>query len=223
MQYDIDERESGDSEIKPLLLLFNIQTLLDNPTSNSLFPFDLYKKEDWDIEHVRSIQSDIPDSIKSQNEWLTLVLQYFIGDEGRNTKEAIKELSSMDEQEMALEIWQQLQNPERTDFENVYRTVLSFFHESEEPESINSVSNLTLLDSSTNRSYKNAPFPVKRQIILTKDTTGTFIPLCTKNVFLKAYSTRFDNLMYWQEEDGKKYLNAVKNTLADFIQTTECG
>jgi len=46
------------------------------------------------------------------------------------------------------------------------------------------------LDAETNRSYKNAVFPVKRREILNRDRDGTFVPLCTKNVFLKCYSAR---------------------------------
>ena len=224
MKFDVDELEYDDkNKIKPLLLLFNIQTLLDNPTSNSRFPFDLYKKENWDIEHIRSIQSEKPGGNASQKEWLTVVLQYFIGDGVQDKQAAINELNDDEEQKIAQDMWEQLQNTGRTDvdFANIYEKVLDFFNEIDEPENINSISNLTLLDSNTNRSYKNAPFPIKRQVILEKDKTGTFVPLCTKNVFLKSYSTRFDDLMYWQDDDRQKYLNAIKSTLADFIQKTE--
>lgn len=224
MKFDVDELEYDDkNKIKPLLLLFNIQTLLDNPTSNSRFPFDLYKQEEWDIEHIRSIQSEKPEGKKSQNNWLTFVLEYFIGGEVQDKQAAIDDLKNDGEQEIAKDVWQELENSERTDFDfaNTYNKVLKFFNENDESENINSISNLTLLDSNTNKSYKNAPFLIKRKVILAKDTTGTFIPLCTKNVFLKSYSTRFDDLMYWQDDDRDKYLNAIKDTLADFIQKTE--
>lgn len=48
--------------------------------------------------------------------------------------------------------------------------------------------NLTLLDQRTNRGYRNHIFPVKRNKILEKSGVESFIPLCTKNVFLKFYS-----------------------------------
>ena len=44
--------------IRSLLLLFNLATLLDNKRSNIRFQFDSFKREEWDIEHVRSVSDD---------------------------------------------------------------------------------------------------------------------------------------------------------------------
>lgn len=54
VKFDINNLNYGDERIKTVLLLFNIQTILSNEKSNMRFPFNLYKNEDWDIEHVRS-------------------------------------------------------------------------------------------------------------------------------------------------------------------------
>lgn len=223
LNYDIEDLEYDNKtkkHIRPMLLLFNIQTLLNNPIANSYFPFSLYKTESWDIEHIRSVQSDKPVGAKQRN-WLEVVLAYFTGlDDVQKVElqvEAIKQLEGK-QNEIANSIWQLLQSKNISDegFTKVYNSVLTYFKEDNEPESINSISNLTLLDAQTNRSYKNAPFPIKRKTILEKDTTGTFIPIATKNVFLKAYSTKFNNVMYWQDEDEKNYLKAIKNTLSVF-------
>src|SRR5262249_52083770 len=48
-------------EIRSLLLLFNVTTLLENDRSNLRFQFDSFKNERWDIEHVRSVTSDKPE------------------------------------------------------------------------------------------------------------------------------------------------------------------
>ena len=58
---------------------------------------------------------------------------------------------------------------------------------------------MILLDEYTNRSYKNAVFAVKRQRLLSLDQAGIFVPLCTRNVFLKCYSPQVDKLMFWSE------------------------
>ncbi|ARN57012.1 DUF262 domain-containing protein [Sedimentisphaera salicampi] len=215
---DIDSLDYGENndEIRKVLLLFNIQSLLNNPTSSSRFPFDYYKNGMWDLEHIHSIKSDKPVVEKQQREWLKLVLEYFIGYNQINEQASINNLPEK-EKKIASQIEQAL-NYKESDFTAIYNNVMGFFNKSEEsgePEDIDKISNLTLLDSGTNRSYKNAPFPVKRKIILSKDTSGTFVPLCTKNVFIKAYSSRFDNLMYWQQQDRSKYLEAIKKTLAD--------
>ena len=66
---------------------------------------------------------------------------------------------------------------------------------------------MVLLDSGTNRSYKNAVFPSKRKTIIEKEKNGTFIPICTKNVFLKYYTTENPQMTYWDnEKDAKSYL-----------------
>ncbi len=218
------EREKDKKYIRRLLLLFNIQTMLNNEKSNSRFPFDLFKKENWNIEHIRSVQSEEPIGTEQRN-WLELILHYFIDLDKNKTKEpqqnAINDLEN-EEKELANKIFQILdkQNISSEEFSSIYNKVLKFFKENNIPERINSLANLTLLDEGTNKSYKNAPFPVKRKTIIDKVTKGTFIPLCTKNVFLKAYSNRLANVMYWQEEDEKYYLNAIKktlNTLNEFL------
>lgn len=49
------------------------------------------------------------------------------------------------------------------------------------------------------------------------DKRGTFIPICTKNVFMKAYSKKFDEVMYWNKHDADFYLKAIEGTLVDYL------
>ena len=81
--------------------------------------------------------------------------------------------------------------------------------------------NLALLDSSTNRSYKNAMFPIKRKRIIHNDGRGVFVPICTKNAFLKYYSTSLGEVMYWQEADARDYLAAMKEVLKEYLPNQE--
>jgi uncharacterized protein with ParB-like and HNH nuclease domain len=223
---DLDyNREKDKQNIRRLLLLFNLQTMLNNSKSNSRFPFDLYKTENWNLEHIRSVQSDEPSDKAKQRNWLEIVFHYFTGVEQDNEqqKRAIENIKNEKEKNLANEILQLLEKdkiPEE-EFSRLYQNVLDHFNENNLPESINSLSNLTLLDEETNKYYSNAPFPVKRKTIIERDTKGTFIPLCTKNVFLKAYSNRLANVMYWQEEDERDYLNAIRNTLNEFLPEPE--
>ena len=60
---------------------------------------------------------------------------------------------------------------------------------------------------------KNAFFPVKRNFIIQQEKQGIFIPLCTKNVFLKAYSKKLGEVMYWNNNDANDYLTEIENTL----------
>ena len=73
-------------------------------------------------------------------------------------------------------------------------------------EDVDKISNLALLDSSTNRGYQNAFFPVKRHWIIEREKNGYYIPPCTKNVFMKTYSKKLSDLMNWTKEDADSYL-----------------
>lgn len=222
VKYRIDELEYDDrKEVKQLLLLFNIQTIVNNKNSNIRFPFHSYKNESWDIEHIRSIKSDKPLG-KKQREWLLNVLEYFTGITTIDEEQQVA-IDTLDDEEkgLAKKIFTLL-SLERildADFTPLYEELLNYFGEDEEPENINSISNLALLDATTNRSYKNAVFPVKRKTIIKKDREGTFVPICTKNVFLKSYSNKVDNIMYWQEQDGNDYLDAILDCLSIYLPT----
>ena len=106
-------------------------------------------------------------------------------------------------------------------FNQLYSDLTSHFNESAEPENIDSISNLALLDAATNRSYKNAMFPIKRKIIIENDMNGVFVPICTKNVFLKSYSKKMGEVMYWKKNDAKDYIAAIKKTLKDYLPIQE--
>ena len=74
----------GSAKLRSFLLLFNIATLLQNPASNLRFPFDSFKKEIWDIEHVRSVTNRKPERTTDRKDWLERVHEYLSesGDNG---------------------------------------------------------------------------------------------------------------------------------------------
>lgn len=45
------------------------------------------------------------------------------------------------------------------------------------------------------------------------DKAGDYIPICTKNVFMKYYSSSDTKLHFWSEEDRKCYIEAMNNIL----------
>ena len=79
-QYEID-KGSAKTTCKPLLLLHNIQTIVNqNKQLKSKeeyklpvfykFPFHLFKKERWDVEHIDSNTTNGLENEKDQKEWL---------------------------------------------------------------------------------------------------------------------------------------------------------
>jgi hypothetical protein len=90
-----------------------------------------------------------------------------------------------------------------------------------------SLANLALLDQPTNSKLSNKPFREKREILVEMDmysgqkdpdddSQTIFIPICTKNVFLKYYSKNIGQLHYWGHDDRKAYLLAMKSYLEHF-------
>ena len=85
------------------------------------------------------------------------------------------------------------------DIEHIHATA------DETDEADDNIGNLTLLDAQTNRSYQDAPFEEKRKIIIERESKGLFVPLCTKNIFLKVYSRKLSNMDIWGNEYNMDY------------------
>jgi len=228
IDFDLRSLVYPDKNIKTILLLFNIETMRSNIGSNLRFPFNLYKTIKWDIEHVRS-QTDKDIKGKDRIVWAKEILKYFTGCEklreqqeylhnAENTENTNK--SKLDIDISILSSLLKLVEDEDIDekeFSEVYNFLRKFFKEDLQPNKAQ-ISNLVLLDSITNRRYKNAFFPVKRGVIFETDTVGTFMPICTKNVFMKAYSKRYDEIMYWNSDDAEAYMKTIEETLQDYLK-----
>lgn len=230
-QYEINGGPAK-TTCKPLLLLHNIQTVVNQ--NNQLkskeeyklpvfykFPFHLFKKEKWDVEHIDSNTTNGLEKEKDQKEWLKYsVLGTKLSD---GLKERIKAFINNDNGQES--------------FESICREIEQY-NRSESWKNLeqdkNKVWNFVLLDAGTNRGYGNSIFPAKRRCIIGKDQgkkysidEGTleikveygaiaFIPPVTKNVFLKYYNTSVDNLREWCESDAKSYKLNIFETLQEF-------
>ncbi|KEY59874.1 DUF262 domain-containing protein [Serratia sp. DD3] len=210
----LEELEYSDLRIKKLLLLFNIQTLLSTKEADIRFPFDRYKQEKWDIEHIRS-QTGLTPTGTARLEWLTDIKNYFNGSR-------FKDASLEKEKKYAVKAVELLAQDRIGDdeFGTFYTEVVSYFEQGE-VSWVNQLGNLALLDHSTNRSYKNALFTIKRERIIDNDKHGIFVPICTKNVFLKYYSQSVTEFMHWTELDAKDYLMEICRVLKEYLPEGE--
>lgn len=206
----LDYNSKG-SKLKAILLLFNIATLLQNQRSNLRFQFDSFKQERWDIEHVRSVGDDKPERFHHRKAWLENCLGYLQSqDSDADLCDEIERFMALSQVEATTE-----------KFDPLYEKLLRRFQEDREGEAVHRIGNLTLLDERTNRSYKNAVFAIKRHRLLELDQHGIFVPLCTRNVFLKCYSPQVDNVMFWSETDQDGYQEAIAQVLVDFFCSRE--
>ena len=212
---------STTNNLRQILLLFNIASLLNNPDSNARFQFEKFKLDQWDIEHIRSVSSEIPESKEKQEQWLEQVIEY-ISD--NNTLAEPDLLPPNDLAEAQLIKTQAINlcstSLTKDQFKDIYDRVIKLYDPHSNDEVDSSIGNLTLLDSSTNRSYKNAIFPIKRKRIIELDKQATYVPLCTKNVFLKYYSKNVDKMLYWGKKDSEDYQEAMLEIMTDFFTET---
>ncbi|RJS61764.1 DUF262 domain-containing protein [Bacillus sp. PK3_68] len=186
-------------QVRHVLLLFNILTLQNDVLSNQRFDFERYKKEKWDIEHIHAVKSKKPHSTEAQSQFLNEALPY------------------VKDEELRLAINSFLAAYDQEQFEGLFERIVDEFGDDE----TNNISNLTLLDATTNRSYKNAIFPKKRQILIERDKTGVYIPACTRNVFLKYYNPDVTQMNYWGKKDREHYINAMVTALSTVIPSVK--
>lgn len=199
-QLDQMEYSKGTS-VRKTLLLHNIQTMLNNKKENSRFPFNRYKREKWDIEHIHAIATEMPKTEQHQKDWLQQAKEFI------DTKQ--------------FDLLNRVDNYSKDSFEQLFNNILNYFDENKKHEDINDLSNLVLLDAGTNRGYKNAVFPVKRKTIIKKEREGTFVPICTKNVFMKYYSPKIEQMTFWGETDRNEYFNNIKIVLESYLPKEE--
>lgn len=197
---------------RSVLLLYNILTMLQNDSDSSYFPFDEYKLKKWNIEHIAS--KNDPTSVPAANrkDWLSDVKCYVDQSqkEGKSLMKKIDYCVAQKSYEVDDEF--KVVFEETTEHFNRYIT---------DTELIDGISNLALLDEKTNKGYKNAVFPLKRKYIIDLDKTGGFVPLCTKNVFLKYFSDYPPKISFWTQDDREKYEADLVRVLSDYLEVNK--
>lgn len=206
------------------------------------FPFHLYKSEDWDVEHIDSNTENKLNDIQSQREWL---LNAYFGLQGEAFKEIRKNIKDFFEK-FTGKNYEKSEDPDKQKARNErfeeLRSSIDDINGNIRLSQIekNKIWNFALLDSFTNRSYGNAIFPAKRRVIIGKDQgkrffpptvdengaiveckvqegQSSFIPPCTKSVFLKYYNAASSDFNTWNKEDAIAYMNNIKDTLKEFL------
>ncbi len=231
---DIDDLNYTDDykECKKVLLFFNIETCvkqqqnqnglalnLENRESLTYykFPFDSFKLNNWNIEHVGSKTDNPLNEINDKIIWLSYIEDITCSDKNWEDlkKESLGLKTSLKEKK----------KDEGNKFNDLYQRILLVIQkdspQNEEQTHVkDAIENLALLDEGTNKGYGNALFPTKRQQIIENDKNGIFIPICTKNLFLKYYTSDDETTSQWKNnwtiEDKKAYLKSIHETI-DFI------
>lgn len=212
----IDEFEYGSEFVSRVLLLFNIECC--RKSQNTRFAFDRFKKEKWDVEHVDSQNDASLQEYDDRMRWLDNI-KFVLGlDHTTRSEELLIECQKL------IDVFKDRGKVNIEQYRDFYQTINKYYAaESGEKDADvdlttkkkDYLSNLTLLDSSTNREYKDAPFAYKRYCIVKYDRMGDrFIPMCTRNLFLKYYTdsnneSSYLDMMRWNNADREGYLKSI--------------
>ena len=199
---DIDSFRYDTCDSTKLRKVFVLLNMLEAERRGTCFRFDLYRNDSWDVEHIAS-QTDNP-LVKKEDreEWLRL---------------AESEMSEAEKEGLA----------KFTTFEEKWQEVWKLFEEAGDTISNkDAMGNLALLDSATNRSYKNAIFPAKRRRILLELPEEVrqgrkYVPPATEAAFAKTFSPSAAQMRYWGESDAKMYRQAMKDLFDGFMNSVK--
>ena len=215
---NIDGFEYGSKYVFRLLLLFNVEA---SRQKGQRFAFDSFKKEKWDIEHIDSQNNASLVEHEDRLRWLKNVA-YILDIESKLNERKATAKPLYDKCVDLIPKYEANQrgtgiDKQYTDFS---KEALEYFSAGDGAiKNKDSIGNLTLLDYKTNREYQDAPFPYKRYCIIREDKAGKrFMPIGTRNVFLKYYSnsnteSSFIDAMRWSMPDFDGYLKEIHNTV----------
>jgi hypothetical protein len=200
--------ESDPQKCSRLLLLLNAETVRRIRGSTERYSFRIHRSQAWSLEHIHAQHAEMLTKAEQWLEWLKL------------HREALVDLRSIDEVTRG-ELLQRIDalsaKPDRREsFQTLARDIaLAFTAESDTSSSLvvhttHSISNLALLASGHNSALSNAVFEVKRRRILALDRNGEYIPVCTRQVFLKYYTDAdAQQIHFWSNQDRDAYLTSI--------------
>jgi hypothetical protein len=201
LSYEADTQKCG-----RLLLLMNVETVRRMKDSTERYSFRIHRRQAWSLEHIHAQHAENLTKAEQWREWLRL------------HREALTDLPGVDEgrrQELLRRIDDVGDKIDRQVFQELARDVAAAFTLADAStagtaHSVHSVSNLALLASGHNSALNNAAFEVKRRRILALDRQGAYIPICTRQVFLKYYTDAdAQQVHFWSTQDREAYLSAI--------------
>lgn len=202
-----------------VLLLMNVETVLKSSDNGSRFDFHSFASQGWSLEHIHAQSSQALATERERRDWI-LAHQKKIEDTDWETT-GKRHLAT----EVLTQMAQHLSMPENKTNEASFQKILdgvfplfSVPEPEDSAEEMHGLGNLALLQRDFNSKLNNAVFLLKRERILELDAAGEFILPCTRNVFLKYYtSTGEQQLSLWGPGDRDSYYEQILKTIEDFL------
>lgn len=205
-----------------ILLLFNLISY-ENSDFSYRFPFHLFKTTFWSLEHIHAQNSEKFQTVQQVIDWVkdlkSLSLNF---KKAKEHQEIDIDFSEIDDCIKTLDANAPITKELKDVMSSLETLTNNVFNR-------HSLENLCLLDGVTNSHFNNDNFVSKRDKLLKIDAGSyldendkkvkAFIPLATKNIFLKYYTqdTLTFQMSYWGYEDRKQYVDAIAKTFTSFF------
>lgn len=202
---------SGSDKCARVLLLMNIESMLRRRDGHGRYSFSAHAADSWTLEHIEP-QAEKPLRTTEQREaWLRAHRQALSTLPAADPDAVTKLIEEIDA--VAGDVTGGL-------FAALEEKITPYYRGSDiaDGEYIDSIRNLALLGSRANSSFNNSHFEVKRRRMLEMDKDGSYIPPCTRNVFLK-YFTGADaqQAHFWSPQDRDAYLDAILDHVGCYL------
>lgn len=217
--------EERPADIHRILLLHNIHQHIF--TSEQIrFPFDLYTKEKWSLEHIYAQQSEPLQNREEQIGFIEEHIATFREDafgDGEETSSLIVRLE---------DIRSQIQEPEKKEservslFEEALGLITAFeVNQMGDTGSLHGLQNLCLLSRGVNSALSNRTFARKREIMreIVMTAAQEYIPMATRRVFLKYYSASPKDNSYWRREDAEAYMEHIRSVCKHYTSPSNAN
>lgn len=216
--------EERPADIHWVLLLHNIHQHIF--TSEQIrFPFDLYTKEKWSLEHIYAQQSE---PLRNREEQIGFIKEHIatfkeeaFGDD-EETSSLIVELESIRSQIQELD----KKESERSLFENALELITAFeVKHMGDTGSLHGLQNLCLLSRGVNSALSNRTFARKREVMreIVMTATQEYVPMATRRVFLKYYSASPKDNAYWRREDAEAYMEHIRSVCKHYTSPSNAN
>jgi hypothetical protein len=223
-------KKSDYAKCLQLLLLMNVETVRCMEHSTQRFPFRLHIGKAWSLEHIHAQNAESLNKEEQWKAWLIaheMAIQSLPTDQGKTTHDTLLQeiaaaLQKIDSERNFGPKFQQLAAQVVAVFNAPTPRASASTTTSAGTHSVHSISNLALLSNRDNSALSNSVFEVKRQIVLDKDRKGGYIPICTRNVFLKYYTgADAQQIHFWGPQDRESYLDVIISTLTPYLKVEE--
>lgn len=194
-----------------VLLLMNVETVRRTRGSSERYSFKEHAAGAWSLEHIHAQNAERLNKAAQWVEWLRL------HDEALA---ALPESADGSYDDLRTRIAQARALITEAKFRALEQELTEVFSSSEDTGTtgVHSIANLALLDRDANSALNNSVFEVKRRAIIARDKAGDYIPVCTRNAFLKYYTTaEAQQIHFWGAQDMEGYLDELVSTVSPYL------